>query len=359
MKTPLFHEHERLGAKMVDFHGWEMPVWYTGVREEHLAVRCSAGLFDVSHMGEILVEGTGASAFIERLTSRRAGDMEKGRVLYALLLNERGGIVDDLMISCLAPDSRYLLCVNSANRDTDLAWISAHITEDVNITDASDSCAMLALQGPGAGSVLKGCLGSDFGELKPFHLVVADTPGFGRIMVSRTGYTGAGGFEICLGVKAAPDLWRGLLGAGARPCGLGARDTLRLEMGYPLHGSDITEDTTVLEAGLEFALDMESPDFIGRQALLSQKRHGLERALRGVELTERGVPRAGCRVLKDAGVIGTVTSGSVSPTTGRGIALAYLPPSLAEGEPVAVEVRDRPLAAVVRRPPFAPATIGP
>jgi len=357
MKTPLFSEHERLGARIVDFHGWDMPVWYSGIRQEHLAVRRRAGVFDVSHMGEIIVQGKNAPSFLNRMTTRNVAAMGVGTVLYTFLLNEGGGIVDDLMVSRLAGEHRYLLCVNAANREKDYAWLAANNRENATIEDASDSYAMLALQGPQACGIAEACLGFDANGLKPFHVSAWETGDFGMLLISRTGYTGAGGVEIYADPQAAVGLWRRLLDGGATPCGLGARDTLRLEMGYPLHGSDITEDTTPLEAGLDFAVDLNKGDFMGRSALLEQLRQGIGRKLSGVEITDRGVPRSGCRVFKGGRVVGAVTSGSVSPVTGYGMALAYLEPGLCEGETLEVEVRDKMLASRVKKPPFAPATI--
>ena len=356
MRTPIFHEHERLGARIVDFHGWEMPVWYAGIREEHLAVRRHAGVFDVSHMGEILVGGDNAALFLDTLLSRDIPAMEQGRVLYAFLLNEKGGIVDDLMVSRLGGGG-FLLCVNAANKDGDLALIDGREHDRTTVRDASGEYAMIALQGPESDTVFTRCTGKDPGGLRPFHVATFPSDVYGDLLVSRTGYTGAGGVEIYVDPDRAAHLWRGLLDAGAVPCGLGARDTLRIEMGYPLHGSDITEETTPLEAGLDFAVDFNKADFIGMGALLEQRRLGLTRRLTGIELVDRGVPRDQCRVLKDKTQVGVVTSGSVSPVTGRGIALAYMSIDIDEGASVHVDVRGRLLAAAVKRPPFVPGVL--
>jgi aminomethyltransferase len=357
MKTPLHEEHVKLHAKMVDFHGWDMPVWYSGIKEEHLAVRGHAGLFDVSHMGEILVKGEKAVAYLDRVLTRDIPAMTKGQVLYTFLLNERGGIIDDLIAYCIEPGRDYLLCVNSSNKDKDYAWMVRQNTSGAVLEDASDAFAMIALQGPDAGRVLKSCLAFDLGTLRHFHFTSLETKDYGELIISHTGYTGAGGVEIFLESGAASALWRALLEAGALPCGLGARDTLRLEMGYPLHGNDITEATTPLQAGLAFAVDLEKPDFIGRQALLDQQEKGFPRKLTGLVALERGVPREGCVCLKDGIEVGVLTSGSVSPVTGAGIALAYVDTPIREGDEVVIRVRDRDLRARIARPPFVKGTL--
>lgn len=352
MRTPLFHEHVGLGARIVDFHGWEMPVWYTGIREEHLAVRHRAGIFDVSHMGEILVEGPGSADFLDTILTRDITSMKEGRVLYTFLLNERGGIIDDLMVCRLGSGGSYLLCVNASNRDKDLSWIKAHAKDNTTVRDASDEYAMIALQGPSADEVFKAAACIDLNDLRPFGIRSYHTTAYGELLVSRTGYTGAGGVEIYVSPDAAPLLWRSLVRSGATPCGLGARDTLRLEMGYPLHGNDITEETTPLEAGLEFAVDLTKRSFIGMESLLEQRRTGISRRLTGIELLDRGIPREHCRVVKDGVDVGVVTSGSMSPVTGKGIALAYLAPDIEPGVHVEVDIRARLIKAVVKDPPF-------
>ncbi|HPI94147.1 MAG TPA: glycine cleavage system aminomethyltransferase GcvT [Deltaproteobacteria bacterium] len=357
MRTPLFHEHEKLKARIVDFHGWDMPVWYAGIREEHLATRRHAGLFDVSHMGEIVVKGPLGAAYLDRVLTRDIPAMRQGQALYTFLLNESGGIIDDLIVSCLQENALYLLCVNSSNKDRDYAWMASRNSEGALVEDRSDAYAMLALQGPASGEILKECLGFELSRLRSFHVTVLQTPHHGELIVSRTGYTGAGGVEIFLSPEAAPALWRAFLNLGAAPCGLGARDTLRLEMGYPLHGNDINEATTPLEAGLDFAVDLGKPGFIGRDALLDQRRHGIARRLVGIEVLDRGIPREHCRCLKDGREVGTVTSGSISPVNGRGIALGYVESSIREGEELFIEVREKNLRSLVTKPPFVSGTL--
>jgi aminomethyltransferase len=352
MKTPLHHEHETLHAKMVDFHGWAMPVWYTGIKEEHMATRRHAGLFDVSHMGEIEVKGEMAVRYLDHLLTRDIASMNQGQALYTFLLNEKGGIIDDLFIYCMEPGKRYLLCVNSANKDKDYGWMLKQNTCGAIIEDLSESYAMIALQGPSSGQILKTCLEFNLEGL-PYHtFAVLDTKAYGRLIISLTGYTGAGGVEIFLIPETTPALWQSFLGAGAIPCGLGARDTLRLEMGYPLHGNDITESTTPLEAGLAFAVDLKKHGFIGRQALVDQQQKGFTRRLTGLRVLDRGIPREGCRCMKDNSEVGIVTSGSISPVIGSGIALGYIDTSIKEGDEIFIEVRGKSLRARVKKPPF-------
>jgi aminomethyltransferase len=352
MKTPLHHEHENLHAKMVDFHGWAMPVWYTGIKEEHMATRRHAGLFDVSHMGEIEVKGEKAVRYLDHLLTRDIASMNQGQALYTFLLNEKGGIIDDLFIYCMEPGKRYLLCVNSANKDKDYGWMLKQNTCGAIIEDLSESYAMIALQGPSSGQILKTCLEFNLEGL-PFHtFAVLDTKAYGRLIISLTGYTGAGGVEIFLIPETTPALWQSFLGAGAIPCGLGARDTLRLEMGYPLHGNDITESTTPLEAGLAFAVDLKKHDFIGRQALVDQQQKGFTRRLTGLRVLDRGIAREGCRCMEAGNEVGIVTSGSISPVIGSGIALGYIDTSIKEGDEIFIEVRGKNLRARVKKPPF-------
>jgi aminomethyltransferase len=357
MRTPLFHEHEKLNARIVDFHGWEMPVWYTSIREEHLAVRRSAGLFDICHMGEIFISRPTSISYLDNVLTRNIASMKKGQALYTFLLNHSGGIIDDLIIYCLDQSGRFMLCVNSSNKDKDYAWMCEQNSSDTFIENKSDSYAALALQGPQSGKVLKECLGFDLESIRPFHFTMLKNPIYGELMISRTGYTGAGGVEFFFPAESAPELWRTLLASGATPCGLGARDILRLEMGYPLHGNDLSENTTPLEAGLEFAVDLKKPNFIGKQTLVEQQRQGIPKKLIGMELLDRGVPREGCQCLKDGKVVGIVTSGSISPITGMGIALGYLDASMKEGDEFVIDVRGKNLKSRIKKPPFVSGTL--
>ncbi len=329
-----------------------MPVWYTGIKEEHMATRRHAGLFDVSHMGEIEVKGDMAVRYLDHLLTRDIASMDQGQALYTFLLNDGGGIVDDLFIYCMEPGKRYLLCVNSANKDKDYGWMLKQNTCGAVIEDLSESYAMIALQGPASGQILKTCLSFNLEGL-PFHtFATLETKAYNTLTISHTGYTGAGGVEIFLSPEKVTDLWHSFIIAGAVPCGLGARDTLRLEMGYPLHGNDLTESTTPLEAGLGFAVDLKKSDFIGRQALVDQQQKGFTRRLTGLIMLDRGIAREGCRCMKDGNEMGIVTSGSISPVSGSGIALGYIDKSVKEGDDVFIEVRGKNLKARVKKPPF-------
>jgi aminomethyltransferase len=350
MRTLLYDNHVRLGARIVDFHGWEMPVWYKGIKEEHMATRNAAGLFDASHMGEIWVSGPGSTEFLNRLVTVDVAVLEKGKVKYTFFLNEEAGIIDDIIVYCVEPNKKYMLCVNASNIDRDLAWLQAHNLEGVEIVDKSPLTAMIALQGPLAGEVLTKAFGFDYNSLKRFYFSTADTP-FGELMISRTGYTGSDGVEIFMDAQHSPEMWTALVENGATPCGLGARDTLRLEMGYPLHGNDLDETTTPIEAGLKFAVDMKKSEFIGKAALEKQLAGGLKKRLVGLVMEEKGIPRHGyaCRA---EGASGSITSGSISPMLDTGIALAYMDASVKDGDMVYVVIRDRQLAARVKKPPF-------
>lgn len=352
MRTPLYDEHVKLNARMVDFHGWEMPVWYKGIKEEHLAVRRDSGVFDICHMGEIFIHGPESAAYLDDILTRDVPSMKPGQALYTFFLNEAGGIIDDLIVYCLDPAGSFMLCVNSSNKDRDYGWMNSRNTFAAVVDDRSEGYAAIALQGPGSDRILKQSLGFDYGSVRPFRFSMVRSREYGELMVSRTGYTGAGGVEIFFPRETAPALWRSFIAAGAAPCGLGARDTLRLEMGYPLHGNDLSEETTPLEADLAFALDMQKAGFIGKQALLDQQSRGLTRKLTGLELLDRGVPREGCTCLQDGKAVGVLTSGSVSPITGMGMAMGYLDISVREGSEVFIDVRGRLLKARVRKPPF-------
>lgn len=357
MKTPLFDQHVKLNARIVDFHGWEMPVWYTGIKDEHMATRSSAGLFDASHMGEIYISGDASAPFLDRILTRDISPMKPGKVLYTFFLNESGGIIDDLTVYCITPGQLYMLCVNASNTPHDLEWIHSQNREGAVIEDRSPGTALLALQGPGSADILRTCLGFELESIRYFTFTGFSTPDLGDFIISKTGYTGAGGVEIFISADKAVLLWNVLVGAGATPCGLGARDTLRLEMGYPLHGNDIDETTTPLEAGLSFAVNMNKADFVGKAALEKQLADGLERRLTGLVLLEKGVPRQGYPCMKGDTQIGVLTSGSISPVLGCGIAMGYLDMAIGEGEEVFVSVRSKNLRARVQKPPFVSGSI--
>jgi aminomethyltransferase len=356
-RTPLHDEHLALEGKMVPFAGWEMPVQYpTGIRAEHQAVREAAGLFDVSHMGEFEVTGPQALDLVQYVAVNDASRLEVGQAQYSALCNEEGGVLDDILVYRTG-DEDFLLVVNAANRTSDLAWIREHTGAfDAELQDRSDKYALLALQGPRAAEILAPLTGVDLEEVGYFRFARGKVAGADALM-ARTGYTGEDGFELYLPAESGPAVWKAILEvgepAGLLPAGLGARDTLRLEVGYPLYGNDLDTEHSALEGGLGWAVKLDRGDFLGREALARQKEEGVPRKLTGLVLTDRGFPRPGYEVVHDGKVVGTLTSGTISPTLGEGIALAYLPTDLAAGEAeVAVRIRDREISARVRRPPF-------
>jgi aminomethyltransferase len=354
-RTPLYDAHRGLGARLIAFAGWEMPLSYTGVTEEHRAVREHCGLFDVSHMGEVELRGPGAAALCQRLTVNDVHRLRIGDAQYSLLCNERGGVLDDLLVYRLG-EARFLLIVNAANTPQDLAWIQAHAGSDVEVVDRSAELALLALQGPEAEVALRTLTPLPLPALRPFTFLEGPVAGM-PVLVSRTGYTGEDGFELLADAAAAPALWEAVLAAvrrrGGLPVGLGARDTLRLEAGLPLCGSDMDETTTPLEAGLAWVVKLDKGEFIGREVLAAQQRAGVPRRLCGLTLDEPGVPRHGYPVWRDGEAVGTITSGAKSPTLDACIGLAYLTAgATARGTAVGVEIRGRRIPAHVVERPF-------
>lgn len=351
-RTPLYGEHVRLGAQMTTFSGWTMPLQYTSIREEHRAVREAVGLFDLSHMGELRVKD---DALAQRVVSRDLGILRTGRVQYALLCNDQGGIVDDVLVYAVA-DGGYLLVVNAGNQDTDFDWIRSHsATSASSVFNVGRDWALIGVQGPRAMGLVQRLTKSDLSGVKYYAFIegrVADVP----CVISRTGYTGEDGFELFCGNDDAVRLWRALLeegkADGVRPAGLGARDTLRLEAGMRLYGNDMDADTNPLEAGLEWTLNLDK-DFIGRDAIVRASEHGLDRTLVGLKMLDRSIPRHGYPVSADGRRIGTVTSGNVSFTLSYNIAMAYVPPALAQpGTRLGVEVRGAAAPAEVAPLPF-------
>ncbi|MGE5302534.1 MAG: glycine cleavage system aminomethyltransferase GcvT [Alphaproteobacteria bacterium] len=354
-RTPLYAAHRRAGAKMVEFAGWEMPVQYSGVIDEHLAVRSRAGLFDVSHMGEIEVRGPDAENFCQLISANDIARMKVSRAQYNLLLNDRGGVVDDVIFYRLEPD-RFMICVNAANIEKDWRWIEEHVAERVEIENASDRYAQLALQGPASEKILQRLTALPLAELQSFYFAVGDVAG-ARCLAARTGYTGEDGFELYCNTADAERLWNALLEAGAQeglvPAGLGARDTLRLEKAYPLYGHELDDATTPLEAGLEWVTKFSKSSFIGRDALLGQRREGIKRKLVGLELLEPGIARSEYPLLKDGKAIGRVTSGTKSPSLGKSIALGYVAVEESKTDNVIdVEIRGRRTKTKVVSLPF-------
>jgi len=356
-RTPLYDVHLKAGGKMVPFGGWEMPVQYTGILEEHRTVRSAVGLFDISHMGEFELAGPEALAIVQRLTTNDASALAVGQVQYSLLCYPEGGIVDDLTLYRLDED-RYMLTVNAANIDKDWAWVTAHGGGDARWANVSAETALIAAQGPKAEAVVGRLADVDVTRLAYYHFVrgaVARVPA----IISRTGYTGEDGFELYARADRAESLWYALIdagrGDGIQPIGLGARDTLRLEMKFSLYGNDIDETTSPLEAGLGWIVKPGKGDFLGRAAIEGVRARGIARKLIGLEMVERAVPRHGYTVLHGAGPAGTVTSGSFGPSVERGIAMAYVRADLAAvGTDLAVEIRGRAEPARVARTPFHP-----
>ncbi|MDX9750149.1 MAG: glycine cleavage system aminomethyltransferase GcvT [Flavobacteriales bacterium] len=359
-KTPLAHVHEALGAKMVPFAGYHMPVQYAGVNDEHRTVRNAVGVFDVSHMGEFLVRGPQALELVQHVTSNDASKLDIGRVQYSCLTTEEGGIVDDLLVYRMqhADDHHYLLVVNASNMAKDLAWIERHNTFDAGVEDISDHMGLLAVQGPKALDTLRGLFAADIGAMPYYTAMYAEMKGVGTVLISTTGYTGAGGYEIYVPNPHLVDAWNAVMKAGAphgiKPCGLAARDTLRLEMGFCLYGNDIDETTSPLEAGLGWITKLAAKPFVGAERLKQQKEQGVQRKLVGFELLERGIPRHDHPVLDAQGkVVGKVTSGTMGPTVQKPIGLAYVPTGMsAPGSDLWVDIRGKALKGRVVKTPF-------
>lgn len=354
-RTPLYEAHRALGARWIEFGGWEMPLSYRGPLEEHRAVREHCGLFDVSHMGEIEIHGPEAAAVCQELTVNDVQRLRPGDGQYTLLCNEQGGVLDDLILFRLGPE-RYLLIVNAANTAADLAWVRERAGKRAEIVDRSAELALLALQGPEAEVALRCLTALDLTMLRPFTVVEGLVAGV-RTLVSRTGYTGEDGLELLVDASEARALWDATIEIvsrrGGLPVGLGARDTLRLEAGLPLCGSDMDASTTPLEAGLSWVVKLRKGEFVGRAALVAQARAGLPRRLVGMELEGQGIPRHGYEVWRDDALVGQVTSGTRSPTLGTFIGLAYVAiEAAAPGTPVTIDIRGRRVPAHVVERPF-------
>lgn len=360
-KTALHALHRRLGAKMVEFGGWEMPVEYSGITAEHLAVRTRVGLFDVSHMGEIQFRGRGSLAAVQMVSMNDAGKLSTGQAHYSALLTPQGTFIDDILVHKLG-DNDYLMVVNAGTRERDFKWIRSQIGTfpGVHISDYTDYYTQFAIQGPCAEATLAKLTKTDLRAIKSYWFAwgaVAEIP---NVLIARTGYTGEDGFEIYIPSDEATSVrtWEALTEAGAEfgllPCGLGARNTLRLEAGMALYGHEISEEINVFEAGLERYCKLEKGDFLGSAALREFHMHGtLTRRRKGLEMIDRGIAREGYRVFSLSGEqIGEITSGSPAPFLGKNIALALLPPSLAAGAEVAVEVRGNRVRAKVVPTPF-------
>lgn len=355
-KTPLFEVHNKLGAKIVEFGGWAMPVQYSGIIEEHNTVRNKVGIFDVSHMGEIRVKGKDSYSFLQYLLTNDMGKLEPGKIVYSPMLYENGGTVDDLLVYQLS-ENDYLLVVNASNTEKDFNWIREHAASyDTEVEDISSMYGEVAVQGPKAEATLQKLTDIDLNSI-PYYYFKQDVNMAGiNVLISRTGYTGEDGFEVYMPQDKAVKLWEAIMEAGREygilPCGLGARDTLRFEAKMPLYGHELDENTTPLEAGLSFAVSFDK-NFIGKDVLLKEKQEGLKKKLIGFEMVDKGIPRKDYEVYKNGEKIGYVTTGTHSPTLGKNIGLAYVSPEFAKvGEELDIMIRGKLNRAVVVKTPF-------
>ncbi|MBL7970519.1 MAG: glycine cleavage system aminomethyltransferase GcvT [Prolixibacteraceae bacterium] len=358
MQTTAFNQiHKQLGAKMVEFAGFEMPIEYSGIKDEHMTVREAVGVFDVSHMGEFWVKGPNALELIQRVTTNDVSKLTIGQAQYSCFPNGKGGIVDDLLVYYYEPE-KYLLVVNAANIDKDWNWIVSQNTNGAILENASPAISQLAIQGPKAEATLQKLTQIDLSEIKYYTFVTGAIGGVDDVIISATGYTGSGGFELYFRNEVAGQLWKAIFDAGAefgiKPIGLAARDTLRLEMGFCLYGNDIDDTTSPIEAGLGWITKFNGHHFIDKEILLMQKQEGVERKLRGFEMIDRGIPRHDYELTdKDGIVIGRVTSGTMSPVLNKGIGMGYVNKAYsAIGTEVYVNVRNKLLKAKIVKTPF-------
>lgn len=363
-KTALYDKHASLGAKIVPFAGYEMPVSYAGIIDEHNSVRNAVGVFDVSHMGEFIVKGTQALDLIQKVTSNDASKLEIGEVQYSCLPNNKGGIVDDLLVyrlpedNCSAGERAYMLVVNASNIEKDWNWINSHNNFEAKLTDISEKTSLLAIQGPKAAAALQSLTEIDLQGMKYYTFAKGKFAGIDNVLVSATGYTGAGGFEVYVDDKDAEKLWDAVFAAGEaygiQPIGLGARDTLRLEMGFCLYGNDIDDTTSPIEAGLGWITKLKKGDFVGREFCVNHKENGSDRKLVGFVVNDKRPARHGYAVLDaDGNHIGIVTSGSTSPSLGYPIGLAYVKTAFsALGSAIYIDVRGKAIEAKVSGLPF-------
>lgn len=355
-KLVLDELHDSLGAKMVEFAGFRMPVQYEGVKAEHNNIRNNVGVFDVSHMGEFVVMGEDAEAFIQKTTSNDPSLLADGQIQYACMPNDKGGIVDDLLVYRFSKD-KYLLVVNASNIEKDWAWLNAKNDTNAILKDLSDEWSLFAIQGPNAGKVLSKVTDIDVNKMKYYTSSIGVVAGVEGVLVSATGYTGAGGFEIYVKNSDAEHIWKSLFEAGSEfniaPAGLAARDTLRLEMGYCLYGNDIDDSTSPMEAKLGWVTKLDT-DFPSVEIFRKQKEQGVVRKLVAFELTEKGIPRKGYPIVSGGGdIIGRVTSGTMSPTLGKAIGMGYVAQEFTKvGSEILISIRDKKIAAQVVRLPF-------
>jgi aminomethyltransferase len=362
-RTPLYEAHKKLGARIVDFAGWEMPVLYSGIIEEHRAVRSSVGIFDVSHMGEIEITGREAVKLLQFLTVNDITRLHDNECQYSMMCYPDGGIVDDILVYRLTGE-RFMLCVNASNADKDYQWIlkSLHagraegMFRNVEVKNVSDIISQISIQGKNSEPLLQKITGGDLSVIKHNHFVLTSVDGV-NTLVSRTGYTGEDGFEIYLKNENVERVWNRLLEIGKeydiKPVGLGARDTLRLEMKYPLYGNDISEKTTPLEAGLGWVTKFDKGNFMGRDSLLKQKEGGLKRKLVGFEMTDKGIPRSHYSIFKGAEQVGEVTSGTMSPSLNKAIGVGYVKTEISDiGNEIEIDIRGNKQKAKIVETPF-------
>jgi len=358
-RTPLYYEHVKLGAKIIPFGGWLMPVQYSSIREEHQAVRTAVGIFDISHMGELVASGPGAGEWLDTMLTNNVGKLEVGAGQYTFLLNDEAGIIDDLILYRIE-DEKFLLVVNASRIEADFAWLRAHLpasTLSATIEDQSNRYAGLAVQGPKVGELFKTLFGSEKEMPARNQIATFELAGI-KLLVARTGYTGEDGIEVFFAAADAPRIWNEILARGEplgiRACGLGARDTLRLEMCYPLNGSDLSPAHNPLEAGLGFFVDLTKPNFTGRETLLREKEAGLSRRLVAFKMKGKSPPpRPHYRVFRDGQEAGELTSGTLSPSLNYGIGMAYLTtPVPKPGEEIEIEIRGQKFPAVIEKKPL-------
>lgn len=358
-QTPLFKYYKENNVKLMDFGGWALPVQFSSIIDEHKSVRICAGLFDVSHMGEILVKGKNSEVFLDYILTNDVSKITVGQAQYNALVNEKGGTIDDLIIFKL-DEKEYLVTPNASNSDKVFQWMGKHLTEDVVLENRSEDIGLLALQGPHAEKILQKLTNVDLNKLKPFHFIQhVELKGLAPVLISRTGYTGEDGFELYLKAEETEKLWYLLLEVGLdeglQPCGLGARDTLRLEASLSLYGNELSDEISPLQGGIGFAVKIKKEaDFIGKTALTAQLEKGVDKRIKGLELVGKGIARYGYKVFDEAGLeIGLITSGTKGPTVGKSIALALLTANKSEvGTKVKIEIRNKLVDALVVQTPF-------
>lgn len=357
-QTPLYSLHVDAGARMVPFAGYQMPVEYSGITSEHLAVRNAAGLFDVSHMGEIWVKGTNSLAYLQKITSNDVAQLKPGKIQYTYFPNGRGGIIDDLLVYQYS-DEKYMLVVNASNIQKDWDWCVQHKIDGVELENASDKMSLLALQGPKSVEILQQITNVDLQSMHSYTFLVGNVAGISEVIISKTGYTGESGFELYINNPDAVKLWQKIIQVGEPygliPAGLGARDTLRLEMGYCLYGNDIDDTTSPIAAGLSWITKFsDGKEFVDREQLLNEKKNGTAQLLKGFKMVDRAIPRQGYQLVNEKGKeIGVVTSGTMSPVIKQGIGLGYIQKEYATvGTKIFVRIRNKDVAAEITKTPF-------